>query len=266
MDRSVNLLDLALGFDEQVSDPSPLSGKVVVIEDCVETSGSFVLHQMMKRLLSSPHSSDALIFLAFARPFSHYDRILRKLGCNLAAQKTNNRLVFIDMLMMQCSDGKETKDNVSAVAKLFREIQATVRKLRCVTNSNITVMVDDMSLLEIAATNSSNSDHVLDFLHYCHTLTTSESNCSLVILSHEDIYSSMERPAFLLQMVCLADVVIKAEPLASGLANDVHGQLTVLNKGISNKSCKGSSRNKLQNFQFRIKENGIEYFYPGSRS
>ncbi|KAJ0240943.1 Elongator complex protein 6 [Hirschfeldia incana] len=254
MDRSVNLLDLALGFDE--SDQSPLSGKVVVIEDCVETSGSFVLHQMMKRLLS-PHSSDSLIFLAFARPFSHYDRILRKLGCNLATHKANNRLVFVDMLMMKCSDGE---DNASAVAKLFREIQATVRKLRNVTNSNITVMVDDMSLLEIAATNSTNSDHVLDFLHYCHTLT-SESNCSLVILNHEDIYSSMERPAYLLQMVCLADVVIKAEPLASGLANDVHGQLTVLNKGISN-----NSRNKLQNFQFRIKENGIEYFYPGCRS
>ncbi|ESQ38560.1 hypothetical protein EUTSA_v10028887mg [Eutrema salsugineum] len=263
MDRSLNLLDLALGFDQELADSSPLTGKVVLIEDCVETSGSFVLHQLMKRVLS-PNSSDALIFLAFARPFSHYDRILRKLGCNLATQKTNNRLVFVDMLMMKCSDGEQTEGNASPVAKLFREIQETVRKLRSVTNSNITVMVDDMSLLEIAAT-SSNSDHVLDFLHYCHTLT-SESKCSLVVLNHEDIYSSMERPAFLLKMVCLADVVIKAEPLASGLANDVHGQLTVLNKGIGNSGRGGSSRNKLQNFQFRIKENGIEYFYPGFRN
>ncbi|XP_010455406.1 PREDICTED: elongator complex protein 6-like [Camelina sativa] len=263
MDRSVNLLDLALGFDEQqLANQSPLNGKVVLIEDCVETSGSFVLHQLMKRVLS-PNSSDALIFLAFARPFSHYDRILRKLGCNLATHKTNNRLVFFDMLMVKCSDGDKVEDNVSAVAKLFREIQETVRKLQSVASGNITVMVDDMSLLEIATTGS-NSDHVLDFLHYCHTLS-SESNCSLVILNHEDIYASMERPAFLLQMVCLADVVIKAGPLASGLANDVHGQLTVLNKGISN-SGRGSSRNKLQNFQFRIKENGIDYFYPGCRS
>lgn len=76
----MNLLDLALGFDQQLADPSPLSGKVVLIEDCVETSGSFVLHQLMKRVLS-PNSSDALILLAFARPFSHYDRILRKLVC-----------------------------------------------------------------------------------------------------------------------------------------------------------------------------------------
>ncbi|XP_023636864.1 elongator complex protein 6 isoform X1 [Capsella rubella] len=264
MDRSVNLLDLALGFNEQqLPNQSPLNGKVVLIEDCVETSGSFVLHQLMKRVFS-PSSSDALIFLAFARPFSHYDRILRKLGCNLATHKTNNRLVFFDMLMIKCSvDGDKMEDNVSAVAKLFREIQDAVRKLQSVTSGNITVMVDDMSLLEIATTGS-NSDHVLDFLHYCHTLS-SESNCSLVILNHEDIYASMERPAYLLQMVCLADVVIKAEPLASGLANDVHGQLTVLNKGISN-SGRGNSRNKLQNFQFRIKENGIDYFYPGCRS
>ncbi|CAB78132.1 hypothetical protein [Arabidopsis thaliana] len=242
MDRSLNLLDLALGFDEQLAIPSPLNGKVILIEDCVETSGSFVLHQLMKRVLSS-NSSDALIFLAFARPFSHYDRILRKLGCNLATHKSNNRLVFFDMLMVKCSgetyqickklyfteknllaDGDQMEDNVSAVAKLFREIQETVRKLQSVTSGNITVMVDDMSLLEIATTGS-NSDHVLDFLHYCHTLS-SESNCSLVILNHEDIYASMERPAFLLQMVCLADVVIKAEPLASGLANDVHGQVS----------------------------------------
>lgn len=56
-----------------------------------------------------------------------------------------------------------------------------------------------------------------------------QQNCSLVTLSHEDIYSSMERPAYLLQMVCLEDVVIKAEPLASGLANDIHGQVISLN-------------------------------------
>ncbi|CAN8246680.1 unnamed protein product [Cochlearia groenlandica] len=262
MDRSMNLLDLALGFDQHLADASPLSGKVVLIEDCVETSGSFVLHQLMKRVLSS-HSSDALVFLAFSRPFSHYDRIMRKLGCNLATQKTNNRFVFFDMLMKKYSDDGKMENNWSAVAKLFREIQETVRKLRSLTNSNITVMVDDMSLLEIAATGS-NSDHVLDFLHYCHTLT-SETNCSLVILNHEDIYSSLERPKFLLQMVCLADIVIKAEPLASGLANDVHGQLTVLNKGISN-TARASSRNKLQNFQFKIKDNGIDYFYPGCRN
>ena len=34
---------------------------------------------------------------------------------------------------------------------------------------SITIMIDDISLMEVAANGSTN--HVLDFLHYCHTLT-----------------------------------------------------------------------------------------------
>lgn len=64
-----NLLDDALGGG---------GGRVFLIEDCVETSGAFVLHHFLKRSLS-PNSSDAVIFLSFSQPFSHYDRILRKM-------------------------------------------------------------------------------------------------------------------------------------------------------------------------------------------
>lgn len=49
--------------------------------------------------------------------------------------------------------------------------------------------------------------------------------CSLVLLNHEDIYLSTERPTFLLQLEYLAGILIKAEPLATGLATDVHGQV-----------------------------------------
>lgn len=40
-------------------------------------------------------------------------------------------------------------------------------------------------------------------------------------------------------------------------------QLTVLNKGTSHRL--GSLGNKIQNFHFKVKENNVEYFYPGSR-
>ncbi|KAA3484991.1 elongator complex protein 6 isoform X2 [Gossypium australe] len=177
--RSSNLLDEALGLD-QIIEPWPLRGRVVAIEDQVETSGSFVLNHLLKRFLS-PNSSNVTIFIAFSQPFSHYDRILRKL---------------------------------------------------------------------VAANGS--SDYVLDFLHHCRTLT-SEFDCSLITLNHEDIYSSEDRPTFLIQMEYLADILIKAEPLATGLATDMHGQLTVLNKG----------QNKVSNFLFKVKENVVECFYPG---
>ncbi|KDO67874.1 hypothetical protein CISIN_1g0249211mg, partial [Citrus sinensis] len=39
--------------------------------------------------------------------------------------------------------------------------------------------------------------------------------------------------------------------------------LTVLNKGTSHRL--GRSGNKIHNFHYKVKENTVEYFYPGSR-
>lgn len=73
-----NLLDEAIGLDDSTS-LSPLVGRLLLVEDCVETSGAFVLHHLLKRAFSSPHSSNAVIFIAFSQSFVHYDRVLRKL-------------------------------------------------------------------------------------------------------------------------------------------------------------------------------------------
>ncbi|KAI8563733.1 hypothetical protein RHMOL_Rhmol03G0131600 [Rhododendron molle] len=101
-----SLLDQALGgglIEDAPSASRSGGGRVLLIEDCVETSAAFVLHHLIKRTLSPPHSSAALIiFAAFAHPFSHYDRILRKMGCNLAVQRDNKRFVFLDMLTFEC--------------------------------------------------------------------------------------------------------------------------------------------------------------------
>ncbi|KAI3930057.1 hypothetical protein MKW92_014917 [Papaver armeniacum] len=257
MERSLNLLDETL-----VHIPSS-KGRVILIEDQVETSGAFVLHHLIKRSLSI-ESSEIVIFVALSKPFSHYDRILRKLGCNLVAQRENGKFIFIDMLKLECPDGDEGNGVGGGLIDLYRKIQKSVEVNASTSpelNRCITVMMDDLSLLEVAAKGS--STYVLDFLHYCHTLT-SENGCSLVVLNHNDIYSSKTGPTLILQMEYLADVVVKAEPLVTGLATDVHGQLTVLNKGAIDEH--GGVRSKLHNFHFKVKENSVEYFYPGSRA
>lgn len=252
--RSSTLLDEALALDWT-------QPRVIVIEDCVETNGAFVLHHVLKRSLALHTSStSAVIFLAFSQPFSHYDRILRKLGCNLAMQKDNKRFVFFNLLTLECPDGDEGKTS-GGLPSLYREIQKVIIALHDENRKSITIMIDDISLMEVAANGSTN--HVLDFLHYCHTLTL-EFGCLLVTVNHGDIYSSMERPALLLQMEYLADILIKAEPLSTGLATDVHGQLTVLNKGIC--EGQGNPRNRTHNFHFKVKENSVECFYPGTRT
>ncbi|RZC79320.1 hypothetical protein C5167_003500 [Papaver somniferum] len=256
MERSLNLLDETL-----VHIPSS-KGRVILIEDQVETSGAFVLHHLIKRSLSI-ESSEIVIFVALSKPFSHYDRVLRKLGCNLVAQRENGKFIFIDMLKLECPDGDEGNGVGGGLIDLYRKIQKFVEVNASTSpelNRCITVMMDDLSLLEVAAKGS--STYVLDFLHYCHTLT-SENGCSLVVLNHNDIYSSKTGPTLILQMEYLADVVVQAEPLVTGLATDIHGQLTVLNKGAIDEH--GGVRSKLHNFHFKVKENSVEYFYPGSR-
>ncbi|KAI3995258.1 hypothetical protein MKX01_032060 [Papaver californicum] len=257
MERSLNLLDETL-----VHTPSS-KGRVILIEDQVETSGAFVLHQLIKRSLSI-ESSEIVIFVALSKHFSHYDRILRKLGCNLVAQRENGKFIFIDMLKLECPDGDEGNGVGGGLTDLYRKIQKSVEVNASTLpelNRCITIMIDDLSLLEVAAKGS--STYVLDFLHYCHTLTL-ENGCSLVVLNHNDIYSSKTGPTLVLQMEYLADVVVKAEPLVTGLATDVHGQLTVLNKAAIDEH--GGVRSKLHNFHFKVKENSVEYFYPGSRA
>lgn len=157
-------------------------------------------------------------------------------------------------------DGDE--GNKDGLVALYGKIEKVVTTSFQENKKCITIVIDDFSLMEVAANGSTN--YVLDFLRYCRTLTSafvrpwgycqlsfSSSNfvlyllvlllslvpsysvfflflyqgCSLVVLNHEDIYSSIERPALILQMEYLADILIKAEPLATGLATDVHGQV-----------------------------------------
>ena len=46
-----------------------------------------------------------------------------------------------------------------------------------------------------------------------------------MILIHEDIYAVEENTGLLLHLRHIADLVVKAAPLSTGLAADVHGQV-----------------------------------------
>ncbi|CAD6341247.1 unnamed protein product [Miscanthus lutarioriparius] len=182
------------GGGDLLSEAMGSAARVVVVEDCVEAPGAFVLHLLLKRALAS---GGAAAFLALAQPFSYYDRVLRKMGCNLSLHRRNERLHFFELLGFP---GKAS-------------------------------------------------------FYY--------RNCSLVVLIHEDIYADEENMGLLLHLRYIADLVIKAAPLSTGLAADVHGQLSVVNKGTF--SEQRAKAQKVWNFHFKGKENGADFFYPGTR-
>uniref|UniRef100_A0A0D9Z5L9 Elongator complex protein 6 n=1 Tax=Oryza glumipatula TaxID=40148 RepID=A0A0D9Z5L9_9ORYZ len=219
------------GGGDLLSEAMGSGARVVVVEDRVEAPGAFSLHLLLKRALAG---GGAAALLALAQPFSHYDRVLRG------------------------AKGGAISDSF---VRLYGDIQRAIDASRTGDNTGrFTLMIDDVSLLEVAAGGS--VDDVLDFLYYCVTLT-SEMNCSLVFLIHEDIYSSEEGVGVLLHLRYIADLVIRAAPLSTGLAADVHGQLSVVNKCTFREQRLKAQR--IWNFHFRVKENGADFFYPGSR-
>lgn len=232
---------------------------MILVQDCVDTSGACFIHHLLKRAFTDPH--DIVVFLSFAHPFSHYDRILRKMGCNLVVQRDNKRLLFLDMLMRgRQSQGRTCED---ILRSWYGEVQKAIEVSLPPEGGlrKVCVIIDDISLMEVESKGSPNL--VLDFLHYCYSLTT-QFGCSLITLNHDDVYSTVDRRAFPLKLEYLADVVIKVEPLATGLAADVHGQLTVVNKGL--RDSYQSPDSKICNFNFKVKDSNVEFFYHGSRS
>uniref|UniRef100_I1PA62 Elongator complex protein 6 n=1 Tax=Oryza glaberrima TaxID=4538 RepID=I1PA62_ORYGL len=251
------------GGGDFLSEAMGSGARVVVVEDRVEAPGAFALHLLLKRALAG---GGAAALLALAQPFSHYDRVLRKMIFNA---------VELTHLLVLIKDGWEKQNSTPSVSqcgakggaisdsfvRLYGDIQRAIDASRTGDNTGrFTLMIDDVSLLEVAAGGS--VDDVLDFLHYCVTLT-SEMNCSLVFLIHEDIYSSEEGVGVLLHLRYIADLVIRAAPLSTGLAADVHGQLSVVNKCTFREQRLKAQR--IWNFHFRVKENGADFFYPGSR-
>lgn len=243
-------------LSEAMDSGARAQARVVVVEDCVEAPAAFVLHLLLKRALAG---GGAAAFLALAQPFAHYDRVLRKMGCNLSLHRKSERLHFFEL---QAFPGGARDDTIAnSFIRLYSEIQRVVEVHRTgEIPGQFTIVIDDVSLLEVAAHGS--VDDVFDFLHYCVTLA-SEMNCSLVILIHEDIYASEESMGLLLHLRYIADLVIKAAPLSTGLAADVHGQLSVVNKGMFSEQRPKAQR--VWNFHFKVKENGADFFYPGSR-
>ncbi|KAG2405033.1 Elongator complex protein [Vigna angularis] len=248
--KNWNLLDESLGLHiNDDAKPWPLCGRFVLVEDCVDTSAAFVLHHILKRSFSS-HPSSAVLFLAFSHPFSHYDRVLRKLCRRHYDSASLSIFIF----------GGYLKLVLEVLILVWEDMQLSVVVNQKQDKKSISIIIDDISFLEVAANGS--SDDVLNLLHYCHTLT-SEYGCALIALDHKDIYLNGDRTAVILEMEYRADILVKAEPLATGLAKDVHGQLMVLNKETQHQH--GITAIKSYNFHFKIKENGIECFYPGTK-
>jgi len=277
-------------------------GALVAIKDCVAAKGGFLLTFFLKKLLASTNPGDAnnviahrqptamtrVLFVAIAEPFSHYHRVSKKQGCNLIACRESGQLVFLDMVAANMADlnvGQSGADRgapaKTPLHRLYQTLSESVRRTQAQGDERTVIMIDDASLLEVIA--GGRQDEVLSFLQYCKALYSGKHRCSVVVLVHgdTDTYTGNgtgmdsggitdyarrheEMPASLaLELDHIADVVICVDPLATGLAADVHGQVTIVH--WTDVLSTMDSRKGVQTLQFKLMENNTFYFHPGGQ-
>ncbi|MCO5547493.1 hypothetical protein L7F22_000943 [Adiantum nelumboides] len=165
----------------------------------------------------------------------------------------------------EISDGTANNAATSMENRLFLLFQWIVRILKRLSGQNVWIVIDDVSLLEVVT--QGNSAHVRDFLHYCRTLASDQQICSLLLLTHRDVYEDTEETLMAYQLEYMSDTVIDVEPLATGQATDVHGQVIVEHKVPcnldSNAHINVRQDSKGCRLHFKLSENTVQFFAPG---
>lgn len=268
------MLEEALGWTN-----SPPRHTVLLIKDSVAASGSFLLHYLLNKVLASPDAAapnPLVIFVGLNEPFSHYNKVARKQGCNLAAFRDNGAVVFIDMLVASpiqqetCTSIHNSTTDIEACCenKLFQLYQRFQKLLRREPGRCAWIFIDDLSLLEVVAEGDKNQ--LLNFVHYCRALACNKQ-CSLVLLAHQDVFQSSEEIVMANQLEYWSDIVINVISLATGHASDVHGQIIIEHR-TSEVECGTASsmtsnlRSNLHYLHYKVMENTVLFFSPGRQA
>ncbi|CAM6013571.1 unnamed protein product [Sphagnum balticum] len=269
------MMEEILGLDAR----KLLPGSLILIEDSVAAKGAFLLNYFLKKLLAAPHASEdkagggttRVLFLALSEPFSHYNRISRKQGCNLISYRNSGRLIFLDMV----SEQQSSTQKHHALFGLYERVNECVKRqeIQKSGEERTVIIIDDASLLEVLAGGVQNE--VLAFLHYCRALYSGSHRCGVVALVHADTDSNRGLPlpvdagaqspaaALVQELEHSADVIVTVDPLSTGLATDVHGQVSVVH--WTDALCSAEFRRAPCTLQFKLLESSVLFSHPGGK-
>lgn len=254
-------------MEELVRSVCQTEGHTVLLKDNVKCKGSFLVHYLLAKLLSQ--ASTRIVLLGLSDPYQHYNRIARKQGCNLQAWRDKGRFIFLGLgpeVFESAARGWNCNGEESnPLAALYLKVRDAAKSMLLGEEprdggDRTCIIIDDVSVLDVVAGGS--QDAVLDFVHYCQALTCGKQRCSVVLLTHQDVYEEPSNSYVELELEYLSNTVVSVEPLSTGLAADVHGQLTISHR-IGH--APATPVPGLQKFQFRIMENSVDFFLPGQK-
>ncbi|CEG46277.1 elongator complex protein 6 [Plasmopara halstedii] len=216
--------------------------QLVIIQDCVEASGSFLVHHFTSLFLKAGHR---VCVVSSANSPEHHAAVGRKLGINFATCQSTKQLYVLNWTRL------ETQNPKAAWMDLFNDLKRFTDE----ENENAkSIVLDDVSALNWRFGEAA----VLNFVRCCKTLTHEKNGgVNVVLLTHADT----DLPASRLMSPALADmatVVLTTRPLPSGYSKDIHGTLSIHRQSWS--TSVHSLDEEPNVISYKILENTIKCF------
>ncbi|KAI8394134.1 uncharacterized protein BYT42DRAFT_553506 [Radiomyces spectabilis] len=259
-------LDAALAFPKNV----PPMRQHIVITDTVKSDANFLIHHFVGNQLKGDRH---VVLVGMAQIFNHYFLISRKLGINLQSYKQSGRFCFIDGLthLTSYTDGTPypparaptspadtlngSKIPQNACLRTFYD----VIKRHVTDKQHPLLIIDDASIFMLSGFGIG---PVSMFINKLRVLMESVDGTLMTIIhADEEGTEDPEQDAFVKSVLSTAHLVLQVQALGSGLARDVHGQLSI----IHGPKCLPQAANQIipQSLHYRILDNNAHFFAKG---
>ncbi|KAI8366986.1 hypothetical protein EDC96DRAFT_507739 [Choanephora cucurbitarum] len=252
-------LDAALAFPNNVV---PKSAHIV-ITDTLKSDANFLIHHFIVNHLKN---DKPVILVGFSQIFNHYFLIARKLGVNLQTYKQNDKFVFIDGLThlngytMQTPYPPSNAPTAPTNTLNFKEdysMKSFYQIIAAYNKPDTLIILDDISCFLY-----NKFDHVNTFFSKLKTLVERTQGTLLTVMhADESGVEDAEQDNFVKQIIYGSSLVLQVQPLHSGLARDVHGQLDV----IYGPQCTPliEKHTPAQSMHYKILDNNVHFFAKG---
>ncbi|KAM3822856.1 elongator complex protein 6 [Vipera latastei] len=234
------------------------------------TDAGFLVHHFLSFYL---RAGCKVCFLALVQSFSHYSFVAQKLGVNLLTAKEQNQLVFFEGLksanQVLFSDGQECEDpnpfqfisgDGSDLKGLYDFVRTSVNPPAGGHRWKFPVLiVDDLGVLLSLGVRLVD---LLNFVHYCRVTVNAELKGNLVfaVQSREDSEDD-ENETLVKALRHHTTCLLWAEGLPTGPCQEVHGQLTILEKDSRQSGGAEDLRRRL--YQYKILDRNVAFFARG---
>ncbi|KAI8646604.1 hypothetical protein BD408DRAFT_409942 [Parasitella parasitica] len=256
-------LDAALAFPSNLA---PINAHIA-ITDTLKSDANFLIHHFVVNQLKN---DKRVVLVGLAQIFNHYFLIGRKLGINLQAHKQSGKFVFLDGLThlneftsgtpyppakapTAPTDTLDYKDKQCLLKSFYKTIS------RHVTLSNTLVILDDISVLLY---NGFDIEQVSTFILKLRSLVESVQGTLLTVMhADEEGSEDIEQDNFIKSIIYGSSLVLQVQPLNSGLARDVHGQLDIIYG--PQQPYQQTMDTPQQSLHYKILDNSVSFFARG---